>query len=192
MSNTDRPRTNMKPCPFDKSTDRDSNGQCHCRNVLYRLSRVITDPETFEAASKSYNNALKKGKTIDEAREAAKKKAGIAKPAKKAAPAKSTSKSKSKSKGKAATKKSSTKKSLEEIVADEEAAAKVEQPEPEWDDDDLLGVGDGPADEVEVHEGPEHESLPDPDGGFVCRCGFKGKGTSPSIRSHVARENRAA
>jgi hypothetical protein len=39
MSNAGRPRTGFKPCQHCGSTDRDSNGQCHCRNVAYREAR---------------------------------------------------------------------------------------------------------------------------------------------------------
>lgn len=57
MSNKGRPREGMKPCEFCGSTSRDSNGQCSCRNNLYRLMRkVATDiPETFnELVAKGY------------------------------------------------------------------------------------------------------------------------------------------
>lgn len=39
MSNVGRPRVGMKPCVHCKSTKRDSNGQCACRNKAYRLAR---------------------------------------------------------------------------------------------------------------------------------------------------------
>lgn len=39
MSNAGRPRTEMKPCPHCGSTDRDSNGQCACRNAAYRARK---------------------------------------------------------------------------------------------------------------------------------------------------------
>ena len=44
MSNAGRPRSGMKPCPFCGSRNRDSNGQCHCRNVLYRAVRGAAPP----------------------------------------------------------------------------------------------------------------------------------------------------
>lgn len=36
MSNKGRSRTGFKPCQHCGSTDRDSNGQCACRNKAYR------------------------------------------------------------------------------------------------------------------------------------------------------------
>jgi hypothetical protein len=39
MSNLGRPRAGLPGCAVCGSTDRDSNGQCHCRNLAYRLTR---------------------------------------------------------------------------------------------------------------------------------------------------------
>jgi cell division septation protein DedD len=65
MSNVGRPRTELKGCPFDGATTRDSNGQCHCRNVLYRERRKA--PQQEKKIEKTFNQALKAGKTPEEA-----------------------------------------------------------------------------------------------------------------------------
>lgn len=49
MSNVGRPRTGFKPCPHCGSTDRDSNGQCHCRNLAYRAARKAALAATKKA-----------------------------------------------------------------------------------------------------------------------------------------------
>jgi hypothetical protein len=61
MSNVGRPRTGLKACPYCKDTTRDSNGQCHCRNVAYRALRGAPKT-TAEKARKVYNDALKGNK----------------------------------------------------------------------------------------------------------------------------------
>lgn len=67
MSNAGRPRTGLKKCPHCADTTRDSNGQCHCRNVLYRALRG-TAKATAEKARRVYNDALKANKgNIDKA-----------------------------------------------------------------------------------------------------------------------------
>ena len=62
MSNVDRPRTGLKACPFDGATERDSNGQCHCRNVLYREVRKA--PQQKAKIEKTFNGLLKDGEPI--------------------------------------------------------------------------------------------------------------------------------
>jgi flagellar biosynthesis GTPase FlhF len=61
MSNVNRPRKGMKACPHCASTDRDSNGQCHCRNVAYRALRGSAKT-TAEKARKVYDATLKSAK----------------------------------------------------------------------------------------------------------------------------------
>jgi hypothetical protein len=58
MSNVNRPRTGMKPCAFDGATDRDSNGQCKCRNVLYRLTQRAATADQPKVKV-TYNDVLK-------------------------------------------------------------------------------------------------------------------------------------
>jgi hypothetical protein len=65
MSNINRPRVNMKPCKFDGATDRDSNGQCHCRNVAYREVRKAVTQKT--KIMKAYDGALLDGASIEDA-----------------------------------------------------------------------------------------------------------------------------
>src|SRR6478609_3554235 len=57
MSNAGRPRTGMKPCPHCASKDRDSNGQCRCRNVAYRSFRGVP-AATAQKAKRFYDSAL--------------------------------------------------------------------------------------------------------------------------------------
>ena len=69
MSNINRPRTGLPKCPHCGDTTRDSNGQCHCRNILYRTLRAIGTDETARTAARSiYNEALVNGKSISFAR----------------------------------------------------------------------------------------------------------------------------
>ena len=63
MSNIDGKRTGLKPCKFDGSTDRDSNGQCHCRNVAYRL--VSKAPQQKAKILKAFNAALADGENVE-------------------------------------------------------------------------------------------------------------------------------
>ena len=172
MSNINRPRTNLKPCPFDGVTKRDSNGQCHCRNVAYRTISQIVGDEQKAKARKTFDAALKKGATIDEARA-------------KIAPAKAAKKAPAKAAKKAPAKATKT---IEQVVAEAEAeeAASVTAPavEPEWDDE--------PPAVAEVAETVHeivHSKLST---GVSCECGFIGKATLPSVRSHIAREKRLA
>ena len=54
-----------KPCAFDAVVERDSNGQCHCRNVLYReWQKDLTIKDNI---SKVYNESLLDGGTIADA-----------------------------------------------------------------------------------------------------------------------------
>jgi hypothetical protein len=65
MSNADRTREAKPACPFDGATVRDSNGQCHCRNVLYRewqKDLSIKDDMTL-----IFNKALLDGDSIETA-----------------------------------------------------------------------------------------------------------------------------
>jgi hypothetical protein len=61
MSNIGRPRTGMKPCPYCGDKNRDSNGQCRCRNAAYRAFRGVAKT-TADKARKVYNDALKNNK----------------------------------------------------------------------------------------------------------------------------------
>lgn len=74
MSNVNRPRTGLKPCPFDGSTERDSNGQCACRNTLYRLVQRSTTGDAPNVKV-TFNDVLqgKKKNTIPDAVEAVRK-----------------------------------------------------------------------------------------------------------------------
>jgi hypothetical protein len=156
MSNVNRPRVEHKPCPFDGATVRDSNGQCHCRNVLYRLTHKpnLTDRKVKEI-TKAFNLAIVEGKSVEEARD-------LVSPAKAAAAKKAPSAPK---KGK----KTPAKPALAVVP-------EVAETEPEV------------ANEVEP---VEHRLVQTPVG-LQCACGFEGKGTAPSIRSHVARETKSA
>ena len=58
MSNIGRPRTGLKACAYCGSTERDSNGQCHCRNVAYRVLRTAAKT-TADKARRVYDAALK-------------------------------------------------------------------------------------------------------------------------------------
>ena len=208
MSNTERPRTKMKPCPYDGDTSRDSNGQCHCRNVLYRLTRTAATPADAETMTEVFNKTVKKkGKTVVDARIAAR-----AAVTPKATKTKKVKEAVSKAKGK----------KEKPVVADEvEDTPVVSQPEPEWDEsdvpseevstealaewgEDLLGdesvadfdeepADEEPADEEPADEEPAfvHETV-ETDSGYACACGFTGKGTVHSIRAHVSRERRSA
>ena len=130
MNNIDRPRTGLPSCKFCGSTDRDSNGQCACRNVLYRLTHKPNQTDKqVKTITKTFNSLLET-MTVVEAR-------NIVSPRKTAAPKK-------------------TSKPKHEVIKPAGAA-----PEGEVD-------------------------------GYKCRCGFVGKGSLPSIRSHVAREKRLA
>jgi hypothetical protein len=93
MSNVNGKRTGLKPCTFCASTNRDSNGQCRCRNTIYRATRGAADA-TKKKAIKHFDAALKTAKgdpakalasTREEFPSLAPKRA-----AKKAAPAKKT------------------------------------------------------------------------------------------------------
>ena len=132
MNNIDRPRTGLPSCKFCGSTDRDSNGQCACRNVLYRLTHKPNQTDKqVKTITKTFNSLLET-MTVVEAR-------NIVSPRKAAAPKK--------------------------------AAKKTSKPR------------------VRL---PKHEMIADAQDLPICRCGFKGKQTAPSIRSHVAREKRLA
>jgi hypothetical protein len=61
MSNIGRPRTGLKACGYCGSTERDSNGQCHCRNVAYRVLRTAAKT-TADKARRVYDSALKSNK----------------------------------------------------------------------------------------------------------------------------------
>jgi len=91
MSNVGRPRTGLKKCTHCGSTKRDSNGQCNCRNTLYRALRGVAKT-TAEKAAKHYNVALKNKKGDPQAALAITREAYPAlqpkRAAKKAAPAK--------------------------------------------------------------------------------------------------------
>jgi hypothetical protein len=63
MSNIGRPRTGLKACTFCGSTERDSNGQCHCRNIVYRL--VAKAPQQKTKIIKTFNAALAEGENIE-------------------------------------------------------------------------------------------------------------------------------
>lgn len=56
MSNVGRSRTGHTACQYCKSTERDSNGQCHCRNIAYRALRGNDKAKAF------YDSALKASK----------------------------------------------------------------------------------------------------------------------------------
>jgi hypothetical protein len=88
MSNVNRPRTGLKACTFDGATDRDSNGQCHCRNVGYRLVRKA--PQKKTAILKAFDGALKDGKSIEDAVAAAQGAVPALAPKPRKAPAKKT------------------------------------------------------------------------------------------------------
>lgn len=189
MSNANRSRTDKKPCQFDGSTERDSNGQCHCRNVLYRLTHRpnLTD-EQVDALTTVFNRNVKKDDvSVDEARVIARDKVlGKPKPpaAKKAAAKKAAPAAK---KAAPAKRKAPAKKTQEEpTVAVSEPES---QPEPAAvpaaDFVAETAVSDAPADAL-----PEHKLL-QTQTGLQCACGYEGKGTAPSIRSHIAREGRA-
>ena len=123
MSNANRPRTGLKACPFDGATDRDSNGQCHCRNVLYR--EVKKAPQQKAKIQKAYDGMLKDGESIAAALEAARTAVpALARPTKKAAvPAKKASKKTASKQAKKAQAKA------EKIIAEE--FAKVEEKQAE-------------------------------------------------------------
>jgi hypothetical protein len=63
MSNIGRPRTGLKACTFCGSTERDSNGQCHCRNIVYRL--VAKAPQQKAKIIKTFNAALAEGENVE-------------------------------------------------------------------------------------------------------------------------------
>jgi len=61
MSNVGRPREGMKKCVRCNSTKRDSNGQCACRNVLYRALRNVIPAKRAKIVA-FYDEALKTNK----------------------------------------------------------------------------------------------------------------------------------
>lgn len=61
MSNAGRPRTGFKPCPFCASKERASNGQCACRNSLYRLTKAATSDSMAKKVAVLFNGAVKSG-----------------------------------------------------------------------------------------------------------------------------------
>jgi hypothetical protein len=142
----------MKPCVHCKSTDRDSNGQCACRNAAYREAR-----------------ALLRGKKIQPGKPAAKK----------AAP-KGTIASDLKALDKA----EGTKK--QKMVPSKNAVAKALAPAGIV----LMEAAPSVAEE-EVKALTEMHGLKDVGDDWVCMCGFEGKKTLPSIRSHIARAEKA-
>jgi len=169
MSNKGRPTAGLKPCPHCGSGDRDSNGQCRCRNVLYRLTKGL-NPRTGDKARARdlYNETLaKKGGTVEKATAALR--AEFPAPARKVREAKKATAKKALS-GKAAAKKAAavTREAVTQYRADKVALATVT-----------------PIDARAVTH-----ALKDTGESFVCLCGFEGKGTAPSVRSHVAREVR--
>jgi hypothetical protein len=67
MSNIGRPREGMKPCPHCGSKDRDSNGQCRCRNTLYRLTKPLTKTDAARAKEIFTEVLNRKGGTAEKA-----------------------------------------------------------------------------------------------------------------------------
>jgi hypothetical protein len=61
MSNVNGKRTGLKPCEHCGSKNRDSNGQCRCRNTLYRALKDAP-AATKQKATKHFNAALKTAK----------------------------------------------------------------------------------------------------------------------------------
>ena len=110
-----------KTCPFCRNTARQSNGQCECRNVLYRAVRGkgFTADDIAEA-TKVYDEEIQGGSTPADARETMR----VCVPA----------------------------------VA--------------------------PVGRVKT---PKHAAIEKPDQTWACQCGFVGKGSQPSVKSHVAR-----
>ena len=112
-------------CPFCGLTDRQSNGQCRCRNVLYRAIHAVPGATEGEIAqgTKVYNDEVSAGATPDVARD---------------------------------------------IMRDLVPA--------------LAPIG-----RTKATPKPAHEAIEAPDGSWICRCGWSGKGTAPSVKSHVAK-----
>lgn len=173
MSNTDGKKEGLRPCPYDNSTNRDSNGQCHCRNVLYRLSQKVNKADRPKVA-KVYNDTLEANKdtlkpveNIETALTAVRAKFPALKP---------------KVALKAPAKKAAAPKRGPKVIADKLAKAGLDlvdvTPEPSTIAKDLSALEDQAA--AVVH-GPK-----DVGDKFECLCGFQGKGTLPSIKSHVA------
>ena len=131
MSNAGRPRTNLKACPFDGATERDSNGQCHCRNVLYREVRKA--PQQKAKIQKTYDGLLKDGEGVVGALAGAR----AAVPALAAASRKPAA---TKAPAKKATKKAATSKPVKEKAEKPAPAAKAEKPAP---DRYVLHIEDG-------------------------------------------------
>src|SRR5690349_18964771 len=63
MSNVGRPRTGLKKCAYCGSTKRDSNGQCSCRNTLYRALRNA--PKSIKGKVTTHFNVALKNKKGD-------------------------------------------------------------------------------------------------------------------------------
>jgi hypothetical protein len=183
MSNAGRPRTGLKQCSKCRSTSRDSNGQCHCRNVLYRLkARAAKKDQPKIAALYDDTLASTKGK-VDRAVAAVREEfPSLAKPrkARKGLDAEVSHKGKQVGRRTAAQKKAAVAeaegvidaakaKAAERAAAAEAlAAAPVEH--------GLRPVVD------DSYDGDKYE----------CVCGFQGKNSAPSVRAHVAREKRLA
>jgi hypothetical protein len=171
MSNIGRPRTGLKPCPHCKSKDRDSNGQCHCRNVLYRALRGASKA-TAAKAKAHYDAALSrfKGKVDRALADTREEYPSLAAKVRKA-PAKAPKPGKGKARKAAeasADVAARTKQAEREAAAEAQAAAPVEHAVKPVVDDSF--------------DGDKYE----------CLCGFQGKNSLPSIRAHVAREKKAA
>jgi len=182
MSNVGRPREGLKPCRFCKSTERDTNGQCHCRNVLYRATRLVTK-STADKAKAHYNAVLvaKKGdieKALADTRE---EYPSLVKP---------RAKSKGEKTGDALVK------AAQKQTA-KQKKAQVDKAEQVIDAAKAKAAERAAAAEVLATAPVEHGLRPVVDDSFdgdkyECMCGFQGKNSAPSIRSHVSREKRLA
>jgi hypothetical protein len=127
MSNVGRPRTGLKPCPNCGSTARDTNGQCACRNALYRITRRAATDDVARI-KKSFDTAIGNGSgDVEEARAVVAKKFPYL--AKKAPAKKAPAKKAAKGKKAAAAKKAAAPKPSKKAQA-QAPAAPAPKPEP--------------------------------------------------------------
>jgi hypothetical protein len=125
MSNVGRPRTGLRACPYCGSTERDSNGQCACRNTLYRLRQRASTADQPKVKT-TYDDVLKgKGGSIEDAVLAVRQKFDYLAPKKAAAPTKGGKGKASKPEPKKATKaqKKAQVEKAEKVIEDAKAKA---------------------------------------------------------------------